>query len=31
MVDDLTEEERAIVVIALRAAIDNDRYPRSPR
>jgi hypothetical protein len=29
--DDLTDEERAAVVAALREKIDNDRYPRSPR
>lgn len=29
--DDLTEEERAAIVKARRQAIDNDRYPLSPR
>ena len=29
--DDLTPEEGAAVIAALRRAIDNDRYPRSPR
>ena len=28
---DLTEEERAEIVKAIRAAIDGDRYPLSPR
>lgn len=29
--DDLTDDERAAVVTALRQAIDQDRYPLSPR
>ena len=29
--DDLTEDERAAVESALRQAIDQDRYPLSPR
>jgi hypothetical protein len=29
--DNLTDDERAAVVTALRQVIDNDRYPLSPR
>jgi hypothetical protein len=29
--DDLTDEERTAVIYALKAVIDRDRYPRSPR
>jgi hypothetical protein len=31
MPDDLTDEERAAVIWALRSTIDRDHYPRSPR
>ena len=29
--DDLTDEERAAIMMALRQTIDRDRYPLSPR
>jgi hypothetical protein len=30
-ITDLTDEEQAAVIWALRSTIDRDRYPRSPR